>query len=413
MDLLIRAVRLAEGAEPVDIAVAGGRIAAVAPGIAPAPGAAVLEGGGAFVFPGFVESHVHLDKAMILDRAPAAEGVAEAIAGVARAKKGFTAEDVADRAGRVLRAAVSHGVTLMRSHVEVDPVIGLTGFEGVQSAAKAHGWGVDVELCVFPQEGLTNLPGTEALMRRALERGARLIGACPYADPEPLTHLDIVFRMARDCDVDIDMHLDFDLSPDETMIEAVCARTEAAGWGGRVTIGHVTRLSAMAPDRLEAMARRMADAGVALTVLPATDLYMMGRGADRLAPRGVAPAHKVAACGARCSLATNNVLNPFTPFGDANPLRVANLYAHVAQLGAPAALEGVFAMMSADAAALMNRPARALAPGAPATLVALDGAGPADAVARVSPARFGVKDGRVSFERPPVRLMAPASPAGG
>lgn len=403
--LLVRDVRLAADAPPVDVALSGERVLAVGTGLGLPEGVPRLEGGGGFAFPGFVESHIHLDKACILDRAPAGGALAEAIAGVARAKAGFTAQDVAERASRVLRAAIGHGATLMRTHVEVDPVVGLRGVEGVMEAARAHAWGVEVELCVFPQDGLTNLPGTEALMRAALDRGARVVGACPYTDPRPLEQLDIVFRLARDYDVDVDMHLDFDLQPSTEMIEAVCRRTEAAGWGGRVAIGHVTRLSALGPGRLEEAARRMADAGVALTVLPATDLFLMGRDADRLAPRGVAPAHRVAACGARCSLSTNNVLNPFTPFGDGSALRIAHLYAHVAQLAGDAELDACFAMVAGDAARLMGRSERRIEPGAPADIVILDAASPAEAVRTLAPCRAVVKAGRLVAERPPVRLF--------
>ena len=60
----------------------------------------------------------------------------------------------------------------------------------------------------------------------------------------------------------------------------------------------------------------MKDAGIALTVLPATDLFLMGRSHDHLVPRGVAPAHVFHAAGVCCTVATNNVLNPFTPYGD-------------------------------------------------------------------------------------------------
>ena len=68
-------------------------------------------------------------------------------------------------------------------------------------------------------------------------------------------------------------------------------------------------------------------------MLPATDLFLMGRGHEADIPRGVAPAGLLREHGVVCSLATNNVLNPFTPFGDCSLIRMANLYANVAQLG--------------------------------------------------------------------------------
>jgi cytosine deaminase len=58
-------------------------------------------------------------------------------------------------------------------------------------------------------------------------------------------------------------------------LDEVCRQTDAHRWGGRVAIGHVTKLSAIDHSRLREIGRRLADAGVAVTVLPATDLFLM------------------------------------------------------------------------------------------------------------------------------------------
>ena len=107
-------------------------------------------------------------------------------------------------------------------------------------------------------------------------------------------------------------------------LDEVCRRTQAFLYSGRVAVGHVTKLSALPPDQFNIVARRLAEVGVAVTVLPATDLFLMGRTHDHNIPRGVAPAHKLAEHGVTCSVATNNVLNPFTPFGDCSLVHMAN-----------------------------------------------------------------------------------------
>src|SRR5258708_19403519 len=108
-------------------------------------------------------------------------------------------------------------------------------------------------------------------------------------------------------------------------VEYVCSATEKHGLGGRVAVGHVPRLSTVAASGFAAIARRLADAGVAVTVLPSTDLYLTGRGQDHSVMRGVTAAHRLIGLGVNCSLATNNILNPFTPFGDESLIPTANL----------------------------------------------------------------------------------------
>lgn len=312
LDLILRNACIG-GREPqiVDIAIAGGRIIEIASGIsADAPETDVA---GRLVVAGFVETHIHLDKSCILDRCKSQHGtLAEAIAEVAAAKRTFSEDDIYLRARGTLEKAILQGTTRMRTHVEVDPRIGLDGFRAMRRLRNDYAWAIDIEICVFPQEGLLNDPGTEELLIAACEQGANLIGGCPYTDSDPHGQIARIFAIARQFDRDIDFHLDFDLDPSWMDLEEVCRRTQAAGWGGRVAVGHVTKLSALGPERFAAMARRLADAGVAVTVLPATDLYLMGRDRDHDVPRGVTAAHRLLDYGVVCSIASNNVLNPFT-----------------------------------------------------------------------------------------------------
>lgn len=64
--------------------------------------------------------------------------------------------------------------------------------------------------------------------------------------------------MAREFGIDIDMHLDFDPDPNELDLDYVCELTDRFDYGGRVAIGHVTKLSATDPERFKEQARRMA-----------------------------------------------------------------------------------------------------------------------------------------------------------
>src|SRR6202020_2170354 len=270
MDLIVRDARILRDGElvDVDIAVEGKTIAAIEPSLA-AEGPE-LKAEGCLVVPGLIETHIHLDKTCILDRCRLEEGtVAEAVRETAAAKRGFTVEDVYARGRKTLERCLSHGTMRMRTHVELDPGIGLIGLEAVEQLARDYAWAIDVEVCVFPQEGMTNYPGTEELLIEGLRRG------------------------------------------------------------GRVAVGHVTQMSLLPPERFGEIAKRLADAGVAVTILPSTDLHLMGRSHDHAVPRGVVPAEPLRKAGVTCSISTNNVLNPFTPPCDGSLIRMGNLYANV------------------------------------------------------------------------------------
>ncbi len=408
MDLILRHAHIAgrESDGPLDIGIQAGRIAVIAPALA-ADGPQI-ELGGRLVGPGFVETHIHLDKSRILDRCRSDRGnLEEAIEEVARAKLGFTAEDVHARGAKTLERAILNGTTHMRTHLEVDPGIGLRGFEGILPLVREYAWAIDLEICIFPQEGLLNNPGTDGLMMQALAAGGRVVGAAPYTDSDPHGQIDRVFEMARHFDIDVDMHLDFGADPSSLDLEYVCEVTERHRYGGRVAIGHVTKLSAADPARFAAAARRMADAGVALTVLPSTDLYLMGRHMDRSVMRGVTAAHRMLADGVNCSLSTNNVLNPFTPFGDVSLIRAANLYANIAQVGKRDDVIACFEMITRRSAQLLRLDDYGVAEGKSADLVVLDAPDRAGAIAELAPPLYGFKRGRMTFQRQVAELNRP------
>lgn len=407
MDLILRNAVLSGGnGRNVDIGIEDGRIKAIEVDLA-AEGE-TLNLGGRLLSPGFVETHIHLDKACIMDRCRSETGdLAEAIDQVTKSKKEFSEEDVAARASRVLEKCVSHGTTHMRTHLEVDPGIGMRGFDGVFSLIEQWRWAIDVEICVFPQEGLLNNPGTDELMVEALQRGASVIGAAPYTDSNPHGQIDRIFELAREFDVDIDMHLDFGEDAEQLDIDYVCDLTEVFDYGGRVTVGHVTKLSTARPAHFKATAKRMNDSGVAVTVLPSTDLFLMGRVDEKSVKRGVTAAHKLLKDGVNCSLSTNNVLNPFTPFGDCSLLRMANLYANICQVGARAEVRDCFDMITSRSAGILRLEEYGIKIGVPADLVVIDTDQPETAVAELAPPLYGFKRGRMTFKRAPVELLSP------
>ncbi len=394
MDLVIRNARLSDRqGEPLDIGVAGGRIAAIERNIA--ADAAVYDAQGRLASPGLIESHIHLDKSRIIDRcAPQERATLSPVFGVTPVKKTMTVEDVYARAKATLEACVKHGCTRMRTQLEVDPGIGMRGYDGVQAAIDEYKWAIDVEICVFPQEGLVSYPGTDELLVEGLKRGAKVIGGAPRYDKDGPGQIRRIFELAREFDVDIDMHLDVGPTADDMYIHLVRELTDRYGRGGRVVAGHMAKLSLLPPAALSAIARQLADSGIAVTVLPATDLFLMGRDQDHSVRRGVADANVLCAHGVKCSLSTNNVLNPATPYGDCSLMRIANLYANILQVDRPAQLRECFEMLTTRSAQLLNFKDYGFAVGNPADVVILDAQTPEQAVAEIAQPVAAFKSGR-------------------
>src|ERR1700732_5116555 len=83
---------------------------------------------------GLVETHIHLDKSRIIERClPEETREVSPVKSVAPMQKTWTVDDADARAARTLDGCVRHGATRMRTQVEVDPGIGMRGFEAVSA----------------------------------------------------------------------------------------------------------------------------------------------------------------------------------------------------------------------------------------------------------------------------------------
>lgn len=387
----VKTVRLDGHDGVVDLHITDGVIARIEPAEDPDAG---FDGG--WAFPGFAESHLHLDKVHLLDRTGAGD-LDAAVRETAQAKRDATVEDIRHRARRVIERAVGFGTTLIRSHVEVDPDAELRAWRALCELQTEYADTVELVLTPFAQNGTTASPETIDMLRRAIADGrgsVTSVGGCPYTDDDPAGHIRTLIDLAIEHDLDVDFHVDLDLEPEWDHLTLILDETERRSWQGRVSVGHATKLAALSPQRRAALTRRLADAGVTLTVLPSTDLYLEGRSTDRLWPRAVAP--RLDHEGVRMTISTNNVCNAFTPYGDANLLRMANLYANLTHASTDDDMLGVWSMVTSGPERLLGRP-RSLAVGQPATLVVLDAPDPVSAVREVRQPMAGFFVGRPTF----------------
>ena len=146
-----------------------------------------------------------------------------------------------------------------------------------------------------------------------------------------------------------------------------------------------------------------------MAVLPTTDVFTSGRHLEHSVIRGVADANALVAQGANCAIATNNVLNPFTPYGDCSLVRIANLYANIVQRGTVQDLTECFAMISSRPARIMRRQDYGIAVGNPADLVVWSAQTPSDVIATIAPPLAGYKRGRRVFTRETAVLHGPSA----
>lgn len=325
---------------------------------------------GKVLLTGLVETHIHLDKALLLDRiSDDATTLQGAIAKSGELKRSFTAEDIMERSMKVIGEAVMRGVTHMRCHVEVDPVIGLIGIETTIALKKRLKDVIDLQIVVFPQEGLFMDDVTQGLMEQAVTMGADVVGGITYVDRCLEDHVDFVFRLAEKQGLPVDLHVDFSDRPEQLAILEVVKATEKYNMRKRVSVGHLTSLGTVPRVRAEAIANAMANAGIHVMCLPTTDLFLNGRGDGLVAGRGLTPVQLLLEQGVNVVYGSNNIQNAFTPFGTADPLDIGLLIAQTAHMGSKKDAQVLVEMATKRAAAALELERYGLRVGAVADLV--------------------------------------------
>jgi cytosine deaminase len=376
-DLVIRRGRLVGHETPMDIGIRRGRIAQIASNIR---GRASLDvpADGRLVAPTFVEPHIHLDKVFVSERVrPNLSGtLGEAIETMWEAKRRYTVEDIVSRAGRVIELAVTHGVTEIRTHVDVDPIGGLTPLRGVIEARRRYRDLCRIQIVAFPQEGIVKSPGTEGLLAKAMREGADLVGGMPHNEDTPegsVRHIDIAFALARRYRSDIDMHVDETDDPQSRTLAELAARTLRHRYRGRVTAGHICALAAYDDPYAAKVIGLLARAGVNVVTNPATNLMLQGRFDRQPIRRGVTRVKELLAAGVTTAFGQDCVKDPFYPsWGQADPLEVGQITAHALQFTQPREIDALSEMCTANGARVLGLNDYGLRVGALASLNVID-----------------------------------------
>lgn len=392
-DILLRGGIIAGRSQ--DLAISQGRIRQVGAHLA-TPALTTMDITGKLVLPGFVESHIHPDKAFVADRAPGLQsGGPTPQVLVAELKKAFTVDDVYQRARRAVDMALRHGCTAMRTHVEIDPYIGLRGVEALQRLQTEYAGIVDLQLVAFAQEGIFHDTLTQGMLREALQMGLPILGGCPYMDADQRRHIDWFFETAEVFHVPLDFHADSSDDPAMLTCDYIAEQTIARGMQGRVTLGHLCTLDMLEPSHRARVIAKLGEARIHAISLPATELHVKARTDTHRTWRGVTRLSELRAAGVNVSISTNNIVNPFTPYGHPDLLRQALVAAMVAHLGNLDQLGWLLELITTNPARTLGLPDYGLAAGCRADLVVLDAATPAQAITEQAEKLWVLKAGRL------------------
>ena len=359
-------------------------------------GAEVDDLDGWLLLPAMAEPHAHLDKALTADEVPNPKGdlMGAIQAWFAAAEKGrLSYERTVERATKAFELLLVHGVTAVRTHINVTADIGIVSVLAVQEAARAMEGLIDfqmVALTGWPMTGPDSADNVRAL-EEAVEAGVDLVGGCPNLQDDPATAISDVLALATSAGIDIDLHTDETLDPSVLTLRELARQVSDKGFDGLVAASHCVSLGMQPPDVQAAVAAEVAAAGVSVITLPQTNLFLQGRDDPVATPRGLTAVNALLDAGTVVAAGADNVQDPFNLVGRSDPLETAALMV-MAGHRLPA---DAYDMVSNVSRRVMGLAPVNFEPGDPADVVAIDAPSLRGAVADAPMSRRVYRRGRL------------------
>jgi cytosine/creatinine deaminase len=391
-ELIIRHARLPQGEELVDIAIDGGRIAAIETGLLAECGKQ-WDARGYLVTPPFVDSHFHLDAALSLGlpRLNHSGTLLEGIEIWGELKPELTAEAIKARAMELLQWSIARGTLAVRTHVDVtDP--SLLAVDVLLEVRREMGQWVDIQLVAFPQDGLLRSAGGRELLLAALDRGVDVIGGIPHFErsmADGSASISWLCELAEQRGLLVDMHCDESDDPLSRHIEHLTRETTRLGLGGRVTASHLTSMHSMDNYYVSKLLPLMAESGIQAICNPLINIHLQGRHDSYPKRRGLTRVPELLAAGVNVAFGHDCVMDPWYPLGSHDMLEVAHMGAHCLQMMGAAQMATLYSMITGRGAEVMQLADYGIAVGKPADLVILQARSPMEAI-RLNPARLAV-----------------------
>lgn len=346
-----------------------------------APGWETVDAEGRLAVPPFADPHVHLDKTFVAATNESGT-LAEAIRRWRELRPALTGQDYLRRGERALRRCLHHGTTAVRTHVDVAAGDDFSALRAMLLLRER--WAPRLTLQIVALGNMGTSAGQDWAMAEALRLGADGLGGCPALVEDPQRLIDRTLDLAERHGAFVDLHVDETEDPQMLTLEMLARTVKQRRFALPVAAGHCCSLACVGEETAARVIGAVAEAGIAVLTLPSCNMALQGRGCWP-APRGITRVKQLRAAGVPVAAGSDNVRDPFNPFGDYNPLLTAQLLAHAAHLTAPQEMRSALAMVGKQARQVMGLPAPSTEPGQPAHLVLLDTPDAESAVAACPP----------------------------
>ena len=379
----------------VDVAVENGLIAWIGtPSQSPVVCLKTINLGGYVLSTSFVEPHAHLDKAFLADRISNPDGdLMGAIRGLEEVRTTITHIDIVERATRAVNLMSRNGVTSIRTHADTTISGGLSSVRALLEVKKNCAHFMDIQVAMLLEWPVTGPAGKEhlALARDAISTGIDVVGGCPHLDPDPRGAVEALLSLALESGLPLDLHADENMRQESSDLEHLADIALRDNLAHQMNASHCVALSTRTEADIDRIAAKVSAAGITVTALPQTNLFLQERGVSTRPARAITPIHRLQQAGVVVAAGADNLQDPFNLMGRGDPLEIASLLMVSAHSTADQSVQ----MVSSNAHKAVHGVTSSLSVGQPANFIAIPATNIRESIAMGPPDRIVVYGGVV------------------
>ena len=394
-DILIKNARIRGKPESlVDIGIASGQIISLGENLA-GEAEMIINADANLVTESYINPHLHLCKVYTLQMMDEdaltsynTEGMGKAMNAIelaARVKEKYDETWIIKNVRKAVAQAALHGNTHIRAFADVDGKARLEGVRALIRAREEFKTIVDIQVCAFAQDGWVREPGTDKLMRQAMELGADVVGGIPwieYTESDMQQHVKEVFDLAQEFNKDVSMLVDDAGDPGLRSLEMMIVEALRRGWQGRALAHHARAMGLYPQPYFQKIAALLKQAKMAVVSDPHTG--PLHARVKELLTEGVT-----------VCLGQDDISDAYYPFGRNNMLEVAFLAAHLLWMTTNREMGTLYDMVTLNPAQAMNINNHQLKVGSQANLVVLDAPNVLEALREHSAPSFVISHGKL------------------
>lgn len=408
-DLLIRKARLVGQHKLQDIAIKDGIITGIADSLSDIA-EKEIDAKGRLATPPFVDPHIHLDAALTVGspRYNLSGTLIEGIQIWGEKKSDLNTHDVKTRALEAIKWEVVQGTQYIRTHVDIcDP--GLTALHALVEVKDEVKDYVDLQIVAFPQDGILRFSGGADLLEKALVSGADVVGGIPHHErtrEDGLESIDIVFKLAKKYNKDIDLHTDETDDDHSRFAEYLAAKTIKEGFEGRVAAGHTTAMHSYNNPYAFKVIGLLKEAGISVITNPLDNIALQGRFDTYPKRRGLTRVKELLEAGVNVGIGHDSIMDPWYPLGKGSMLEAAFMCLNVTHMTGYEEMRQIFKALTYNSARILRLEGYGLEEGNPANLVILNANSEINALRQGAEALYVLKAGKIiGITEPAKRLF--------